>query len=129
MRVEMGRDVADLYWRGMALDYFDGRSWTNTREEKFRVERVDDAFMTEQCDMYGAIEQRIYLEPIDSDIIFGLPKICTVRVEGFSLRSDAGKGLYMRGKSSRRVKYSVYSSVGEGYAGQRMSGICSCPKG
>ncbi len=75
------------------------------------------------------VEQRIYLEPIDSDIIFGLPKICTVRVEGFSLRSDAGKGMYMRGKSSRRVKYSVYSSVGEGYAGQRDERYLQLPEG
>src|SRR4030066_1407802 len=37
MRVEMDREVPSLYWRGLALDYFDGRSWRNTREEKFRA--------------------------------------------------------------------------------------------
>ena len=129
MRVKMDRDFPSLYWRGLALDYFDGRSWRNTREEKYRIEKVGDDFMTEQCDMSETLEQRIYLEPIDSDIIFGLPKICAVRAEGFSLRSDAGKGMYLRWKSSRRVTYSIYSNVGEGYAGKRDERYLQLPEG
>ncbi|RPI36952.1 MAG: DUF3488 domain-containing protein [Nitrospiraceae bacterium] len=119
MRVEMDKDVRSLYWRGLALDYFDGNSWRSTKDAKYRVDRSGDEFLVGQCDKGRTVEQRIYLEPIDSDIIFGLPKICTVRSEEFSLLSDYGEGIYMRGKSSRRVKYSIYSVVGEGYGGTR----------
>jgi len=129
MRVEMDRDVPSLYWRGLALDYFDGRSWRNTREEKYRAEKVDDEFRIEQCDKNRTIEQRIFLEPIDSDIIFGLPKVCTVKSEGFSLFSDFGKGMYLRGKSSRRVKYSIYSLAGDSYEGTRNKRYLQLPEG
>jgi len=129
MRVEMDRDVPSLYWRGLALDYFDGRSWRNTREDKYRAVRVDDEFRIEQCDNNRTIEQKIFMEPIDSDIIFGLPKVCTVKSEGFSLSSDFGKGMYLRGKSSRRVKYSVYSIAGDSYGGTRNERYLQLPKG
>ena len=129
MRVEMDRDVPSLYWRGLALDYFDGRSWRNTFEKKTRAVTVGDEFRIEQCYRNRTIEQRIFLEPIDSDIIFGLPKICTVRSEGFSLLSDYGKGLYLRGKSSRRVKYSIYSLVGDSYEGARDERYLQLPEG
>jgi hypothetical protein len=129
MRVEMDKDIRSLYWRGMAFDYFDGNSWRSTREARYRVGRSEDGFILEQCDMGKTVEQRIYLEPIDSDIIFGLPKICTVRSEEFSLLSDYGNGVYMRGKSSRRVKYSIYSMVGEDYSGTRKQRYLQLPEG
>ena len=112
MRVEMDRDVPALYWRGLTLDYFDGRSWRKTHEERYRAGRVDGEFRIEQCDKNRTVEQRIFLEPIDSDIIFGLPVVCKVKSEGFSLLYDFGKGMYMPGKASRRVNYSVYSLYG-----------------
>ncbi|MFZ2198700.1 MAG: DUF3488 and transglutaminase-like domain-containing protein [Thermodesulfovibrionales bacterium] len=129
MRVEMDRDVSSLYWRGLALDYFDGRSWRNTFERKTRAVMVGDEFRIEQCYRNKTIEQRVFLEPIDSDIIFGLSKICTVRTEGFSLLSDFGKGMYLRGKSSRRVKYSIYSLVGDSYEGARDDRYLQLPEG
>jgi hypothetical protein len=129
MRVEMDKDIRPLYWRGMALDYFDGNSWRNTREAKFRVGGSGDEFLIEQCNEGKTVEQRIYLEPIDSDIIFGLPKVCTVRAEGYSLLSDYGKGMYMRGKSSRRVKYIIHSMAGESYGGTREQRYVQLPVG
>ncbi len=129
MRVELDRDIQALYWRGLALDYFDGNSWRKTREEKIRIKRAGEEFQVEQCDKSRAIEQRIYLEPIDSDIIFGLPKICAVKAEGFSLLADSGKGMYMQGKASRRVKYAVYSIAGDSYEGTRNERYLQLPPG
>ena len=91
MRVEMDRNISPLYWRGLALDYFDGRSWRNTREEKNRIERSGDEFRIARCNKDRTLEQRIYMEPIDSDIIFGLPKICMVKSEGFYLYCRSGQ--------------------------------------
>lgn len=129
MRVEMDRDIPALYWRGLALDYFDGRSWRNTQEEKAGIKRVGEEFRIDQCDMSRTIEQRIYLEPIDSDIIFGAPKICMIKSEGFSLLVDSGKGMYMQGKSSRRLKYTVYSIAGDSYEGIRNKLYLQLPDG
>lgn len=129
MRVEMDRDISPLYWRGLALDYFDGRSWRNTREEKFRIERSGDEFRIARCEKDRTLEQRIYMEPLDSDIIFGLSKICRVKSDGFYMFTDPGKSIFLRGKSSRRVKFSIYSDVNEDSAGQGAEGYLQLPGG
>jgi protein-glutamine gamma-glutamyltransferase len=129
MRVEMDRDISPLYWRGLALDYFDGRSWRNTREEKYRIERSGDEFLAARCDKVRTLEQRIYMEPIDSDIIFGLPKICMVKADGLYMFTDPGKSIFLYGKSSRRVKFSIYSDVNENYEGEGNEGYLQLPGG
>jgi transglutaminase-like putative cysteine protease len=129
MRVEMDRDISPLYWRGLALDYFDGRSWRNTREENYRVDRSGDKFRAERCDKNRIIEQRIYMEPIDSDIIFGLSKICMIKAEGFYPSIDPGKSVSLHHKSSRRVEFSMYSDVNEEYGGQADEGYLQLPGG
>jgi len=129
MRVEMDREISPLYWRGLALDYFDGRSWKNTREDKKRINRSGDEFRIAQCDKGRPLEQRIYMEPIDSDIVFGLSKICMIKSEGFYMYTDPGESIFLHGKSSRRVKFSVYSDLNEDYEGQGADWYLQLPGG
>ena len=129
MRVEMDRDLPSLYWRGMTLDYFDGSSWRLTREDKGRVDRSDDTYQIEPCGQDSPVEQKIYMEPIDSDIIFGLSRVCRVKVEGFYLLSGYDRGIYLRGKASRRVKYSIYSVVSDSYEGTAGKRNLQLPEG
>lgn len=60
-----------LYWRGIALDYFDGRSWSNTLPDERRI-FVDSVgeFLIRKKARGEIIKQEIYLEPIDSNILF-----------------------------------------------------------
>jgi len=130
MRVEMDADIAPLYWRGLALDYFDGRSWRNTREEKYRVDRFGDEFRIARCEKDGILEQRIFMEPIDSDIVFGLPAVCMIKSEGFwMLHADPGKSIFLHGKSSRRVKLIIYSDVNKEYEGEGGDSYLQLPGG
>jgi len=129
MRVEMDRDISPLYWRGLALDYFDGRSWRNTGEEKLRIRRYGDEFQIARCNKDRTLEQRIYMEPLDSDIIFGLPKMCMVKSEGFYMYADQGQSIFLHNKSSRRVKFSVFSDVNEDHEGQGDEGYLQLPEG
>ena len=129
MRIETEREIYAPYWRGMTLDYFDGMSWRNTASSKYRISGRDSEYRLNACDAGSTTGQRIYLEPIDSDIIFGLPKICTVRSEGYALSSDYGQALYLRGKSSRRVKYSLTSVDSDSYEGTRTRNDLQLPSG
>jgi protein-glutamine gamma-glutamyltransferase len=129
MRVEMDRDISPLYWRGLALDYFDGRSWRNTREEKYRIDRSGDEFRIARCDNDRTLEQRIYMEPLDSDIVFGLPKICMIKSDGYYMSADPGKSIFLHGKSSRRVKFIIYSAVNEDYKGEGDESYLQLPGG
>jgi len=79
-----------LYWRGNVLDAFDGKSWTSAfagsriiypdSEGVFRVRREYDN---------EEVEQEIYLEPIDSTVLFAAsqPASFSLKAQG-SLRID-----------------------------------------
>jgi protein-glutamine gamma-glutamyltransferase len=129
MRVEMDREVRPLYWRGLALDYFDGVSWQNTAHERASLGRIERGFRANRCKEQMLIEQKIFLEPISSDIIFGLAKICNISTDARSIRSDPGGSLYLQGKSSPRIQYSVYSAASEAQEGVKSRKYLQLPDG
>ena len=112
MRIELGRDpFPPYYWRGMALDYFDGTLWQNTLRDRYRTVKVGDEYVIGSYDKESAVEQRIYLEPIDSDIIFGLAEIKGIRVDSFLVRTDRADAFFLSRKAARRAFYTAYSIV------------------
>jgi len=112
MRIEMDQEISPpYYWRGIVMDTFDGISWMNTIKEKSRLLKTDDEFIIAPYDKSRVVEQRIYLEPIESDVIFGLAKVVAVNADTFSLLVDDAQGITMPGKLSRRIKYSVRSDI------------------
>ncbi len=118
MRIELGRSIPlPYYWRGMSLDYFDGAAWRNTMREHERLEKFDGEYILGRYDKESAVEQRIYLEPIDSDIIFGLPEIKGLKVDSFFVRADRAGALFLFRKAARRAYYSVYSNVSSSLRG------------
>jgi protein-glutamine gamma-glutamyltransferase len=130
MRIEMDRDISSpQYWRGIAMDSFDGISWRNTTKEKSRILKTGDEFLISPYDLVRVVEQRIYLEPIDSDVIFGLAKMTAVHVETSSLLVDDGAGVTMPGKLSRRIKYSVRSDTSGALHGRREERYLQVPPG
>jgi len=129
MRVEMDKEVRPLYWRGLALDYFDGISWQNTAHGRSRLERVESGFRADDCKEQALVEQKIFLEPISSDIIFGLAKVCKISTEARSVYSDPGGSLYLQGKSSRRIQYSIYSAASEPRQGVASRRYLQLPEG
>lgn len=128
MRIEMDiNNPGPFYWRGIALDFFDGRVWTSTDDARYPVRKNNDEFSWSNYDRSLAIEQKIYLEPIDSDIVFGLPEIQGIRSEGFAVYSDAARSIYFNRKASRRIQYTVYSLPHEDSPGTRQSRYLQIP--
>jgi transglutaminase-like putative cysteine protease len=118
MRIEMDRDVrGPFYWRGRTLDHFDGVTWKNTISDRYRVFRSGEEYLFFPYERGRALEQNIYLEPIDSDIIFGLGLISGLKAGTFYVMTDSASNVYFSGKSSRRVNYTAYSLMTEGYPG------------
>ncbi|MDA8432905.1 MAG: DUF3488 and transglutaminase-like domain-containing protein [Nitrospiraceae bacterium] len=130
MRVELDPDIpAPYYWRGMSLDYFDGTEWRNSSPRQSRIEKSGDEYVLNPHGRSGLVEQKIYLEPIDSDAIFGLTEIMGIRVDSFSARSDSGGAVFLSRKSSRRVNYSVLSEVRDDYPGVASPRYLQLPRG
>lgn len=118
MRVDIGGNLPPpYYWRGMSLDYFDGFEWRNTAPSRRRIEKFGDEYILSPHERRGLVEQKIYLEPIDSDAIFGLAELRGIRVDSFWAQGDDGGSVFLFRKSSRRVNYSVYSTVRDRYPG------------
>lgn len=110
MRIEIkGKADPPYYWRGLSLNYFDGISWKDTFGERERVYKKDDRFMIMPFPMENAVVQKIFLEPMDTDVIFGLRDIAAVDAAGPALFKDYAGSLFLPAKKSKRSNYTVYS--------------------
>jgi protein-glutamine gamma-glutamyltransferase len=75
------RQLPSLRWRGVALDHFDGRAWTVSRSTlKLIVRRNRSvAFPVHQYTGGPVLTQEIELEPLESQMIFGAPRVLSVQ--------------------------------------------------
>ncbi len=122
MRVKLDRDVADLpsgtKWRGIALNRYDGKKWSNTRDSFHRIHRDHRSggmmLLTEnRRENEFLVQQSIFLEPF-SNVIFGAPDMVSIAGEGLrrSLLFEDGNdsiGIYRGGRGP--IKYVVYSDL------------------
>ena len=101
----------DTHWRGIALDTFDNKSWKRSariaRQQFLRGDRdliqVDSA--TGRDDL---AVQTVYLEPLDSSVLFGLSRI--VGVEGdFPAVNRDSEGSVSIPRSGDRMNYKIIS--------------------
>ncbi len=123
MRIEMeGRRAGMDYWRGLTMDFFDGTTWRHSERDRIPVSRKDDTFVIIPFRQEDVVAQKIFLEPIDSDVIFCLAPVKAIKAESFRLFVDRERAVFLPGKASRKTVYTAYSSPGEkvpGIAEQR----------
>ncbi len=76
-----------VYWRGRALNHFDGKRWTARPGYSARIySNPEGVYSLSDRSRLGGVEQRIYLEPTDSDVL-----LAADRPVAFSFRaSDEG---------------------------------------
>jgi len=104
----------DLYWRGLALDTFDGKSWE-------RSERGVDTYARGEREIIpvdlvssrsNVLAQTIYLEPLDTPYIFGLPKIAGLVTSLPAVQKDADGDISAVRPLNERISYRVLSDRG-----------------
>jgi hypothetical protein len=112
MRVRIENEAPnDIHWRGVALDTFDGLYWSRSktalREPRTKNERdliqVDSAKRQD-----GMTLQTVYLEPIDTPVIFGLYRMVGVQGNFPVLYRDAAGSITFQ-RTGERVSYKVLS--------------------
>src|SRR5438105_3312925 len=99
-----------LRWRGVALDEFTGRSWKKSRlAERFEKKESDTGFFklgtTE--DVQRLTIQTFILEPVDTPILFGAPRVVAVQGKLPFVRVDAEGAIQTRPHDQERVAYKV----------------------
>ncbi|MBI4690196.1 MAG: DUF3488 domain-containing protein [Nitrospirae bacterium] len=118
MRIEIlsnkAKDTGStLYWRGRTLNFFKGIVWGDVSREKERIEKQDGLFVFKPFSPERTVIQKILLEPLDSEIIFGLGNIAGVEIESRNLFVDNASVVFVQDKSPRRLSYTVYSVIEE----------------
>jgi transglutaminase-like putative cysteine protease len=91
MRVEFPAgvppQVESLYWRGMSFDRYDGRAWSRTLDRSLSIfpnaagvfELSASPLLPAASDLqFFPLEQLIYLEPLDTNTVFGVAPLVEV---------------------------------------------------
>ena len=114
MRVKLegkAEDQGGLYFRGVALDTFDNHSWSKSRT------RTKEALVKDDHDLiqvdFAPVRQNlfiqiIYLEPLDTPVIFALPRAVGIEGNFPVIEKDAYGALSFR-RNYERISYRVLS--------------------
>ena len=100
-----------LYFRGVALDTFDNKSWSKSKTgSKVTFEKSDNDLI--QVDFNTGMENRsiqtIYLEPLDTPVLFALPR--AVAIQGnFPVVYKDSYGALSYSRTLERISYKVLS--------------------
>jgi transglutaminase-like putative cysteine protease len=103
--------LPDLRWRGVAFDTFDGRTWSLHDPARTPVRRSRDGSFSVLPLRWGTpfLAYEVFLEPIGTEVIFGLPRVVTVQGRFASLTADVGEGLNLTAPPSSRLRYLAIS--------------------
>ena len=113
MRVQLEGPVqaGGLYFRGVGLDTFDGRSWSKSRgaiKEPFVKGDRDFIQVDAIANREKLVVQTIYLEPLDVPFIFALPKVVAIQGSFPIIEKDAYGALSYR-RTYERITYTALS--------------------
>jgi protein-glutamine gamma-glutamyltransferase len=100
-----------LLWRGLAFDRFDGQGWSVGDPARVPIRRSGEEFFSIRPVHWGdpMLIAEIFLEPIGTEVIFGLPQILAVHGLFASLSLDTGGGLNLQSPPRSRIRYEVVS--------------------
>lgn len=117
MRVSFPEEVMaperlpNLRWRGVAFDHFDGRSWTLSDATRSAVRWARDGQYAVGPHAIGApfLSYEVFLEPIGTEVLFGLPRVTAIQGRLPGLAVDAGGGLALPMSPTTRLRYTAIS--------------------
>jgi hypothetical protein len=90
---EPGILAEDIHWRGLSLDHYDGRRWRDTDNLEITLVHVEEeaAFVVTEEGLpaggwpvldHTTIQAEINLEPIGSDVLFGIGPLQAIQLPG-----------------------------------------------
>jgi protein-glutamine gamma-glutamyltransferase len=106
--------MAGLRWRGVALDEFTGRGWGKSIDARRFEDKTDDRGFFKlgtTADVTRLTTQTFFLEPIDTPVLFGAPRIVAVQGSLPFVRIDSEGSIQTRPHDDEKVVYKVYSDI------------------
>lgn len=119
MRVEVrqGRDAVprDMKWRGVAMDHFNGKIWSNTfSSSKLVLPDLQGRYLlgTRRYQDEMLIEQSVYMEPF-SNVIFTSHN--PIQLSGFDrslqIIQAENQALYLQPKPNQALQYNLFTDI------------------
>ena len=118
VRVE-GSDAmppSGLHWRGIALDQFTGKGWkkSDVAERSETRESANGFFQLGTTDDVSRLtKQTFFVEPVDTPILFGAPRVLAIQGRLPYVRVDSEGAVQTRPHDQERAAYRVYSDTSE----------------
>lgn len=99
--------LPNLRWRGVAFDTFDGQSWSLRDPERTPVRRSREGYFPVAPPRLRApfLTYEIFLEPMGTEVIFGLPRVVSIQGRFAGLAEDVANGLSLATPPSSRLRY------------------------
>ena len=104
-----------LYWRGVALDYFDGKSWSQSEEvkvSKFR-KQFSGLIVVDTENKINPAKQEIITQPLDTDVVFAADRPVAFKDIPYNRIWSVNDSYYHDGLFSKNTKYLAYSDIYE----------------
>jgi transglutaminase-like putative cysteine protease len=102
-----------LYWRGIALDTFDNTQWSKSRASSKQTISRDERDVIQLDQASGGrenlITETVYLEPLDTNVLFGLPRVIGAQGNFNSLSRDLDGAITMPSRNGERTSYKLVS--------------------
>jgi transglutaminase-like putative cysteine protease len=116
VRIESGSAApnASLRWRGVALDEFTGRAWKKSPEAARSEKRESESGLFQvgtTQDLQRLTIQTFFLEPVDTAVLFGAPRIVAVQGRLPFVRVDSEGAIQTRPHEQERVAYKALSDT------------------
>jgi protein-glutamine gamma-glutamyltransferase len=101
---------ADLKWRGLSFDYYDGRAWMRTDHSRSTVP-VQGWHYKLETSTQGThwIHQTFFVEALSTNVIFATHKALAVSRDVGMLWRDRSENLFAARPLSKKLRYSVLS--------------------
>jgi hypothetical protein len=116
MRVRLETNDKNLNfvrWRGIALDTFDNRGWrkSNNIKERYITDERGYFQVNYASSQDGLAVQTFYLEPIDTNILFGLSRPVVIQGNFPIIFKDYDGSVSYARNTSERISYRVVSDT------------------
>ncbi len=103
--------ASELKWRGVALDHYDGKSWSRSANP-LAVTKDGPWFnlgFEQAPPISGAFEQTFYLEALSTNVVFAAPHAVAVSRDLNLLRRDLLGNLFTAPHPFHKIRYTVLS--------------------
>ncbi len=102
----------NLKWRGIALDRYDGRSWSRSWDIRTRVAPEREYFKLERS-IQGTrlLTQTFFLEALSTDVVFASHKVLAVSSDLGFLQRDSSGSLFTNRHEAQKVRYRAVSDI------------------